>query len=88
MGKQRNHRIAVSGSAYRGSNPWGATILESATYFKKIPLKNLTGTGRKVLIRRTRAHRGMAHFTAHLRQVHSPETLELCCCQVPPFAAN
>jgi hypothetical protein len=38
-----NGRTADSGSAYRGSNPWGAAKLESMTYDLRIPPKQPTG---------------------------------------------
>src|SRR5207253_9862303 len=34
-----NGRTADSGSAYRGSNPWGAANLESSTYLSGVPAK-------------------------------------------------
>ena len=36
-----NGRTADSGSAYRGSNPWGAAKLESATYTSSSSRKRL-----------------------------------------------
>src|SRR5438445_12689921 len=38
-----NGRTADSGSAYRGSNPWGAANLESSTYLCGFPAKTPSG---------------------------------------------
>jgi hypothetical protein len=38
-----NGRTADSGSAYRGSNPWGAAKLESIAYDLWLPPKQPTG---------------------------------------------
>src|SRR5437870_2762837 len=43
-----NGRTADSGSAYRGSNPWGAANLESTAYDLRIPPKQPTGEQKSV----------------------------------------
>src|SRR5256885_13148236 len=43
-----NGRTADSGSAYRGSNPWGAANLESTAYDLRIPPKQPAGEQKSV----------------------------------------
>ena len=56
-----------SGSAYRGSNPWGAAKLESITYLQNEPVRKHSDL---VLKRSVLAHTG-SQRTAHLRHTRA-----------------
>src|ERR1700756_63789 len=72
-----NGRTADSGSAYRGSNPWGAASLESATYLSK-PLRNQTRTGRVKYRFGVDGRTGYGTLTAHLLRVKCAEAFGFC----------
>jgi hypothetical protein len=57
-----NGRTADSGSAYRGSNPWGAANLESVTWHRKTRARKPTQTVSKKPIFTRSVSRRMAHL--------------------------